>query len=599
MGITKFHFVLGAPDAWASIVAGRRPSVGDQFKPKHVPGTTITLHAPPHSQALTSHSLQVASPGSSGIGSYQSPGQMSPGQVFPWRPEVQGHPGLTHVHTSPEAFHCQTSPWQHMRTDSAAAAKNDPLKNPSDGQKLQVPVTKSKSAKVTFTLTDSESSRSSESGFCEHVSKPIINKPVESYASVCSHCMAEIKAEKGHSSTNKSSMSQSLTESHKGIHGERNRMEDEAFHKRESEQLEKPYHERPHSTSDPTNYEDSHSRRGQRGQGRGQGHYRGRGYDRDQRYDHGYSRDQGYNRERGNNDSYSRGQKYDRGRGHDHGYSRGQRYDRGRGHDYGYSRGQGYDRGRGHDYGYSRDQGYDRGRGQRFNRGKDYSNYRDRGYSDYYQGRNVHHNRGRGRENNDFHVSYSEPQTYGQDPAVGRNTNMRRTVSAQERSCSENLHDDSIYRQTSREKHDWTETSSNSDLSDNTQKFAELTLNDKTKEKQAKERTSSDVSDKTSDTLFHSPSNESNQSNQSLSSNSGEWCSVTKKSSKKKGYTDSPDNYRQRDQYPGDRYRDRGYSHSSRHYDRRGRGRGNRFYETRERDQQRYERGFDRNERPS
>ena len=527
--ITKFKYVSGAPDVWASIVAGRRPSVGDPFKPKHVPGTTITLHAPPQAQGLspsTSHTLQVASPASSGIGSYQSPGQVSPGQVFPWRPEGQGHSGLTHVHTSPEALHWQNSPWQHMKTESAIGKSDKTFRN----QKI----TDFKSTKVTFTLTDSESSKSSESGFSEHVSKPI-----ESYASVCSHCKAEIKTEKCHSSAHKSSHSQ--TESQKGIQEGRNKTEDESFHKGESVKSDKSYHDRPHSRRDHTYYEDSRSRRGQRGQDRGQGHIRGHGYDRDQRY---------------------------REQFHDQGY----------------------------DKGYSRDQGYDRGRGQRFDRGKIHSNYRGRGYSDY-QGGNVYHRyRGRGRGNYDFHVSYSDPRTYRQDSANGRNVNVRRTVSAQERTSSENIHNDSVHWETSNEK--WTETSSNSDLSDNTQKLAELTLDDKIKEKQAKERTSSDVSDKNSDTFFHSPSNESNQSNQTSSSNSGEWCSVTKKSSKKKGYTDSPDNYRQNDQYLGDRYRDRGYSHSSRHYERRGRGRGNRFYETGERDRQRYERGFDRNERP-
>ena len=518
---------------------------------------------------------------------------MSPGQVLPWRPAVQGHPGLSHAHTSPDVLHSQASPWQHLKTETAAV-QTDQRKNPSDNPILKIPVTDPKSAKVTFTLTDSESSKSSESGFCEHVSKPIVNKPVaESYASVCSHCMAQIKAEEGHPSASKSSRSPNLTESHQGIHEERKIMEDEVFHKGQSEQLNKSYHERPHSKSDPMYYEESHSRRGQRGQRRGQGQYRGRGYD------HGYSRERDYNRGRGSDDSFSRDQVYDSGRGHNNGYSRDQRQDKGRVNDYGYSRGQGYERSRGQDYGQSRGQGYDRGRERRFDRGRDHSNFRGRGNSDYYRG-DVHHNRGRGRGNYDFHVSHSEPQTYGQVGASGRNTNMRRTVSAQERTSSENLHDDSIHRKFSTGKHDWTETSSNySDRSDNSQKFAELTLNDKKTENQANERTSSDVSDKTSDTLFHSPSNESNQSNQSLSSNSGEWCSVTKKSSKKKGYTDSPDNYRQRDQYPGDRYRDRGYNHSSRHYDRRGRGRGNRFYETRDRDQQRYERGFDRNERPS
>ena len=519
----------GAPDVWSSVVAGRRPSIGDPFKPKHVPGTTITLHAPPHSQGLAATSVYPqtaspklpASPASSGLGSYQSPGQVSPGQFYPWHHGGQGQPTLAHAHTSPGQIQpWQKSPWPNVQTDRVKG-KTDSHKSQILGQDKSGKV----ETKVTFTLTDSESSKSSESGFSEHV-----GKPVESYASVCSHCKAVIKEEQGHASADKCQRSgpQNLPDKH------------ESGTERERSISERPYmdsgkhnKDQTHSRKDHNYYEDSHSKRDFRGRGGGQGYNRGQGF-REQRY-------------------------------RDHYDDTGSQYDQGRGRGY-------------------RDQRYDRGRGQSY--------YRDRGRADY-RGRNPRYShRGRGRGYYDFHESHSEPQAYRTN-SYNRNANIRRAVSAQERTSSENLRESDNQWEKSKDKHDRAETGSNYDQSDNMHSMSDLTLQDKNK---TKERTSSDLVDKAPDTLVHSASNESNQTS---SSNSDEWCSVTKKSAKKKEWADSPDNYRQYNQYTGDRSRDRAYSHPSRFHDKRGRGRGNRFYETGERDRQRYGRGFERNERLS
>ena len=546
---------------WSSIVAGRRPSSSELYKPKQVPGTTITLHAMPQGQGHltppTSNSpLAVspklpASPASSGVGSYQSPGQVSPGQVYPWHLGSQGHHVLSQAHMLPG--HVVHSPWQQNKTDSVKgkSEKHEGESGITSQSKTVLGsenASESKNTKVTFTLTDSESSRSSESGFSEHVSKT-----PETYASVCSHCQTAITEEKGHSGTNKVQKSVNLPEKQGGKQEPRNNSgNSERPYGRGHMEPDRHYKDKMQFNKDRNDQEGySYSRRDYdshyRGRGRGQG--RGQGY-HDYNRGHGY---QDYHRHQINRDHYN-----DQGRHHDQNHGRR----------------------------YTQDQQYERGRGP--------SHYRDRGHANY-RGQNQRFpHRGRGRGKYDFHVSQSEPSNNMQkeSPSYDKTVNIRRAVSAQE---GTNFDRESMYLRDNSysNQRDRTETGSNSDFSDSTQRMSDLTLE---QENKPKERTSSDTSDKKSDTLFRSTSNEGNQTS---SSNSGEWCNVTKKSGKKKGWVDSPDNYAQDKRYSSDRYRDRTYSQPSRHYDKRGRGRGNRFYETGERDRQRYGRGFERNERPS
>ena len=224
---------------WASVVAGRKPSLTDFPKPKHVPGTTMTLHGPPtqypwqpsHMATGQGHSYtqgqfpsqsqtysqgqghtftqgynqryspnqigkSPSSPGNLGHhdNQYQSPGQVSPGQQFPW---PQGHQG--HFYSQPNFAPLSES------------------ENISPGQVLNpnFPASDSKTSaksKVTFSLTDSESSKSTESGFSEH-----IGKSSETYASVCSKCKHALD-EMQHHDKNESSSSQSK-DSKCGKHG--------------------------------------------------------------------------------------------------------------------------------------------------------------------------------------------------------------------------------------------------------------------------------------------------------------------------------------------------------------------------------------------
>ena len=463
---------------------------------------------------------------------------MSPGQLYPWH-QGQGQPLLTHAQTSPgQMVH---SPWQNLKTDNV---KNKSFGHGSESPKINQQkiaagsekVSDSKSCKVTFTLTDSESSRSSSSGFSEHVTKT-----TESYASVCSNCQATV-ADTGQSGINKGwdSRSHNMTsspdlrlqqnEKQGGNRGSRNnRGKFDGAYNRDHVESDQHYRGRGHSNKDNYDHFNSHSRRDYGSNFRGQGRDQGRG--------------QGY-----------------------HGYDRDQYHDNYRDHSYGRR--------------YSNEHKYDRGRGQ--------SQYRDRGYSNY-RGQNQRYpSRGRGRARSDFHPSHSEPLSRFQRErsSYDKNVNIRRAVSAQENTGADSFRaNDSAYGNSRGRSY--------SDYSDTTEQMSNLTLEE---ENIPKERTSSDSSDKKSDTLFRSPSNESNQTS---SSNSAEWCNVTKKSGKKKGWVDSPDNYAQDKRYAGDRYGDRSYSHSGRFNDKRGRGRGNRFYETGDRDRQRYGQGFERNERPS
>lgn len=199
----SFH-ISGSPDVWASIVAGRRPSFLDNPKPRHVPGTTMTLHASSNLQGQSVQTESMLTPGSANnmrkspsspasIGSknsYRSPGQVSPGQqVYPWY--QQGHPSAVEAHThsgQAEGYH---SPGQILHSNhpslpvlvDAEETNGDEPKFAAEADKDSCSTTET--SKVTFSLTDSSSSKSTESCFSERV-----GKQSETYASVCTKCKA-------------------------------------------------------------------------------------------------------------------------------------------------------------------------------------------------------------------------------------------------------------------------------------------------------------------------------------------------------------------------------------------------------------------------
>ncbi|XP_060597433.1 uncharacterized protein LOC132751289 [Ruditapes philippinarum] len=190
----------GHPDVWASVVAGRRPSFPDKPKPRHVPGTTMTLHAPHHDQLSWQHSLSgqtghVPSPATmtkspsspASIGSKHSnpsPGQVSPGQhvIYPWFQGchssasdgnlLQGQ-NLGYLSPGQLSFssHSPLPVLPNVEEDDIYHNVNSEISDIAQGQ----------TSKVTFSLTDSSSSKSTESGFSEHVAK-------QTYASVCTKC---------------------------------------------------------------------------------------------------------------------------------------------------------------------------------------------------------------------------------------------------------------------------------------------------------------------------------------------------------------------------------------------------------------------------
>lgn len=193
-----FRVFSATPDIWSSIVAGRKPSFSDvNFpKPKHVPGTTMTLHSAspqfPWQQGNNPGMRKSTStPGSMSSGSYQSQGQKSPGQAsFSWFQEGQGHigsdnSGQGHSQGSHSPAELLT-PSQYSRVSEQIVEEREGSRSPSmDALRDNL------KTKVTFSLTDSASSKSTESGFSENVGKP------ETYASVCTNCkaaMAELDA---------------------------------------------------------------------------------------------------------------------------------------------------------------------------------------------------------------------------------------------------------------------------------------------------------------------------------------------------------------------------------------------------------------------
>lgn len=194
------RFLLSAtPDIWSSIVAGRKPSFGDANfpKPKHVPGTTMTLHTatplypwqPTGSSGATQNMKKsVTTPVLLSSGSYQSPGQVSPGQqLFPWHHQNEGqisaqNLGQGHPHGNHSPGEVLVSSYYSQQRESIPEDKDYNVSQKTDQLK----------GKVTFSLTDSSSSKSTESGFSENVCRPN-----ETYASVCCKCQAAMGDSRG------------------------------------------------------------------------------------------------------------------------------------------------------------------------------------------------------------------------------------------------------------------------------------------------------------------------------------------------------------------------------------------------------------------
>lgn len=268
-------------------------------KPKHVPGTTMTLHTDSPQfpwQQSTSQAMKksVSTPGSLSSGSYQSPGQISPGQqMFPWLHQSQMNvinPGQGHSQGSGQSHSPNIELIQEEGDLDISDKKMDYLKS-----------------KVTFSLTDSSSSKSTESGFSEHLGKP------ETYASVCTNCraaMAELdKQNKAYRHSADASHKRKSDKYHNDDSQSVNRSCDECNHHG---------NEHWHKHKDP-DQRDLHYRNRQHGQGRGQGHYQG--HYRDQRY-----KDEGhyYHKDRQHHQSQDQGSR----RGYRGGYRGNRGYKR-------------------------------------------------------------------------------------------------------------------------------------------------------------------------------------------------------------------------------------------------------------------------------
>ncbi|XP_052245436.1 mitogen-activated protein kinase kinase kinase 20-like isoform X4 [Dreissena polymorpha] len=197
----------GSPDIWASIVAGRKASMTDFPKLRPVPGTTMTLHAPPSCNPWQQGQIQSQSynPGPNAVmqNSTSSPTLVgiqsscsdAPSANFGNRPFNQGQRNYGNQGHQPQGHLFQLPPQgivahdnvvcipqQSVNSEALVSTYQENLSQQCDSKCLSS-VQKSK---VTFTLTDScESSRSSESGYSEHV-----GRNTETYASVCSHCKA-------------------------------------------------------------------------------------------------------------------------------------------------------------------------------------------------------------------------------------------------------------------------------------------------------------------------------------------------------------------------------------------------------------------------
>lgn len=182
----------------------------------------MTLHAPVNHHSpwhlapwQQSHSVQTGTPlapatipkspsSPASIGSknsYQSPGQMSPGQaMYPWY--QQGHSIAREGNMVQGQSQGYLSPGQISRSShSPLAALVDKDETAEENLNAgSTNIVEGQKSKVAFSLTDSSSSKSTESGFSEHVTNP-----AETYASVCTKCKGALDklgnhGNKGHAS---------------------------------------------------------------------------------------------------------------------------------------------------------------------------------------------------------------------------------------------------------------------------------------------------------------------------------------------------------------------------------------------------------------
>lgn len=183
---------------WSSIVSGRKQSASDLFSvpnivypsPKPIPGTPHQLYPTPGSPSLQrfASSSQQSSPGwpssSSGSGSTSvSSSQRSP--WFPNKPKSRRASG-----SSAESACSKNTSVSGILTPQSRT-KND--QSPSEtSPKKRYPSGEQKEPRVTFVITESESSTntgSEESGFSEKTEKT----KCASYADVCSKCMESME----------------------------------------------------------------------------------------------------------------------------------------------------------------------------------------------------------------------------------------------------------------------------------------------------------------------------------------------------------------------------------------------------------------------
>ncbi|KAK3580590.1 hypothetical protein CHS0354_002689 [Potamilus streckersoni] len=170
-----------SPDVWSSVVAGRKPTCPLNFTvayPKPVPGTTLSITG---NMCLQRH---PSSPGQVGSAGHSSLGQISPGQIYPFyqhqsQPIIgtcQDHLLLGQLQTPNQGFQWNIVNSSTHPDGSITHEKNTEIES------------KEKVVKVKFTLTDSESSKSSESGFSEQQPQLPSN-----HADMCIVCQSSLE----------------------------------------------------------------------------------------------------------------------------------------------------------------------------------------------------------------------------------------------------------------------------------------------------------------------------------------------------------------------------------------------------------------------
>ncbi|KAL3831637.1 hypothetical protein ACJMK2_023365 [Sinanodonta woodiana] len=177
-----FSFIGSSPDVWSSVVAGRKPTCPLSYTaayPKPVPGTTLSITG---NICLQQH---PSSPGQVGSAGHSSLGQISPGQIYPlYQHQSQPIIGASQNHSLHGQHHTPSQGFQwnivNSSTRSHTSVTHEKITETGHGSTIE---SEEKMVKVKFTLTDSESSKSSESGFSEQQ----LNVP-QNYAEVCSAC---------------------------------------------------------------------------------------------------------------------------------------------------------------------------------------------------------------------------------------------------------------------------------------------------------------------------------------------------------------------------------------------------------------------------